>query len=158
MYLNPTCQRGLTIIEALVALLVISIGLLGIAGLQLVSIQQNSSALQHSKAVWAGYNMADRIRSNIANFANYTGIDTNSSYAQDCNSGPCNTNQLVTADAAEWADKIQDLPAGRGTVTGNADRLVVTVMWDDEGTGASGTNCSGNAQVDLTCYSITLVQ
>jgi hypothetical protein len=31
-------------------------------------------------------------------------------------------------------------------------------MWDDEGTGATGTNCSGDADVDLACYSITLVQ
>ena len=158
MHLNPSRQGGLTIIESLIALLVISIGLLGIAGLQLASVKQNSSALQHSKAVWAGYSMADRIRSNFANFADYTGIDTDLSYTQDCTSGPCSNNELVTADAAEWTVKVQDLPAGRGTVTGDATRLVVTVMWDDEGTGATGTNCSGNSQVDLTCYSITLVQ
>jgi type IV pilus assembly protein PilV len=158
MHMNPSRQAGLTLIEALVALVVISIGLLGIAGLQLASMKQNSSALQHSKAVWAGYSMADRIRSNFANFADYTGIDTDLSYSQDCTGGPCNNNELVTADAAEWTVKVQDLPAGRGTVTGNAARLVVTVMWDDEGTGATGTNCSGDADVDLACYSITLVQ
>ena len=158
MYLNLPRQHGLTIIEALVALLVVSVGLLGIAGLQLVSMKQNSSALQHSQAVWAGYSMADRIRSNVVSFADYTDIDTDLSYSQDCNSGPCSNNQLVTADAAEWTTRVQTLPGGRGTVTGNANRLVVTVMWDDEGTGATGTNCSGDAQVDLTCYSITLIQ
>jgi type IV pilus assembly protein PilV len=158
MHMSPSRQHGLTIIESMVALVVISIGLLGIAGLQLVSMKQNSSALQHSKAVWAGYSMADRIRSNFANFGAYPGIDTDLSYAQDCTGGPCNANELVTGDAAEWAAKVQDLPAGRGTVTGDATRLVVTVMWDDEGTGATGTDCSGDAQVDLACYSITLVQ
>jgi type IV pilus assembly protein PilV len=53
---------------------------------------------------------------------------------------------------------MRDLPSGRGQVTGNANLLIITVMWDDEGTGATGTGCGGNAQVDLTCYSVPLVQ
>jgi len=31
-------------------------------------------------------------------------------------------------------------------------------MWDDEGTGATGTNCGKDPAVDLTCYRVTLVQ
>ena len=151
-------QQGLTLIESMIALLVISIGLLGIAALQLTSMQQNSSALHHSKAVWVGYDMADRIRANVSRFADYAGIDSVNSYSQDCMSGPCNNAQLVTSDAEEWARKLQELPAGRGTVAGNANRLLVTVMWDDEGTGATGTGCSGDPAKDLTCYTITLIR
>lgn len=157
MHLNNSGQQGLTLIESMVTLLVISVGLLGIASLHLTSMQQNSSALHHSKAVWAGYNMADRIRANITRFGDYAGIDTVNGYSQDCSSGNCTTGQLVTSDAEQWARKVQDLPGGRGLITGNATRLVVTVMWDDEGTGATGTNCGNDPQVDLTCYSITLV-
>jgi len=158
MHLKPDTQRGLTIVESLVALVVISIGLLGIAALQLTSMKNNSSALQHSKAVWASYNMADRIRSNGIRFADYAGIDTVTGYAQDCMSSACNDAQMVTADAADWTNQVRGLPGGRGLVSGDPQRLTVTVMWDDEGTGATGTGCSGNAQVDLTCYSITLFQ
>lgn len=159
MYLkHPSRQGGLTIVECLVTLVVISIGLLGIAALQLTSMKQNASALQQSKAVWATYNMADRIRSNGVRFADYTGIDTSTAYSQDCSNNPCNDSQLVTADAAEWSAKVRELPGGRGRITGAPQQLMVTVMWDDEGTGATGTNCSGNAQVDLTCYTITLIQ
>jgi type IV pilus assembly protein PilV len=158
MCVNKSRQRGLTLIESMVALVVISIGLLGIAALQLTAMQMNSSALHQSKAVWAGYAMADRIRANNIRFADYSGIDTNDPYSQDCMSNPCNNDQMVTADAAEWTDYMRDLPSGRGQVTGNANLLIVTVMWDDDGTGATGTDCSGNAQVDLTCYSVPLVQ
>lgn len=158
MHLKTSSQQGLTMVESLVALVVISIGLLGIAGLQLTSMKQNSSALQHSKAVWASYNMADRIRSNGIRFADYAGIDTDTPYSQDCMSSACSDTQMVVADAAEWTDKVRELPGGRGLVSGDASRLTVTVMWDDEGTGATGTDCSGNAQIDLTCFSITLVQ
>jgi type IV pilus assembly protein PilV len=158
MYMNRSHQDGLTLVEAMVALLVISIGLLGIAALQLTSMQHNSSALHQSKAVWAGYAMADRIRANNIRFADYAGVDTNTLYAQDCMGSACTEAQLVTADAAEWSSTLRDLPGGRGRVTGDANQLTVTVMWDDEGTGATGTDCSGNAQDDLSCYSVVLVR
>ena len=157
MHLKGSRQRGLTLIESMIALLVISVGLLGIAALNLTSMQQHSSALHHSKAVWVGYNMADRIRANVTRFGDYAGIDTDNSYSQDCNAGDCTTGQLVTSDAEQWARKVRGLPGGRGMVSGDATRLVVRVMWDDEGTGATGTNCGSDPQVDLTCYSITLV-
>ena len=124
----------------MISLLIISIGLLGIASLQITAMKQNSVALNHSQAVWIGYNMADRIRANILQFGTYAGIDTSKSYAQDCMSAACTNAQMVTADAAEWATEVQNLPAGRGIVAGDATRLDVTVMWDDEGTGATGTN------------------
>jgi type IV pilus assembly protein PilV len=155
--LNPTRkQQGVTLVEAMIALLVISIGLLGIASLQLTAMSQNTSSLNHSQAVWYAYNMSDRIRANMTEFDNYDGIDTSNGYAQDCSSGPCSTDQMLVADAADWAAMLTSLPAGRGIVTSNADGLLVTVMWDDEGTGATGTNCGADPAVDLTCYTLTV--
>lgn len=147
-------QRGMTLIEALIALVVLSIGLLGIASLQLTSMKQNVSALNHSRAVWYAYSMSDRIRANITEFANYDGIDTSIEYSQDCLSQPCSNAQMRIADAADWADMVSNLPAGRGIIDDNADGLMVSVMWDDEGTGATGTACGPDPSVDLTCYSL----
>ena len=158
MYISKSRQRGVSLVESMVALLVISIGLLGIAALQITSMKQNASALQHSQAVWISYNMADRIRANITQFANYAGVDTSTTYSQDCMSSRCTNPQMITADAQEWATEVQNLPGGRGTVTGNAAQLVIAVMWDEEGTGATGTGCGNNPDVDLTCYTVTLVQ
>ena len=157
--LNPTrIQQGVTLVEAMIALLVISIGLLGIASLQLTAMNQNASSLNHSQAVWYAYNMSDRIRANITEFDNYDGIDTNNAYAQDCTTGPCGTAQMITADAADWSAMVTSLPGGRGMITSNADGLLVTVMWDDEGTGATGTGCGADPNVDLTCYTLTVAQ
>lgn len=157
--LKPTRnQQGVTLVEAMIALLVISIGLLGIASLQLTAMNQNASSLNHSQAVWYAYNMSDRIRANITEFDNYDGIDTSTGYAQDCTTGPCSTGQMLTADAADWATMVANLPGGRGMITSNADGLLVTVMWDDEGTGATGTGCGPDPGVDLTCYRLTVAQ
>jgi type IV pilus assembly protein PilV len=149
-------QQGVTLVESMIALLVISIGLLGIASLQITAMSQNASALNHSQAVWYAYNMSDRIRANISEFANYDGIDTSNSYTQDCLSSACTNAQMLTADAADWATMITNLPGGRGLITSTADGIVVTVMWDDEGTGATGTNCGTDPNVDLTCYTLVV--
>jgi len=152
-------QRGVTLVEAMIALLVISIGLLGIASLQLTAMSQNTSALNHSQAVWIAYNMSDRIRANIDNVGDavrYNGIDTDIGYSQDCTSNSCNPLQMVTADAADWTTMVQNLPKGRGTVVLNNNVLTVTVMWDDDGTDASGTGCDPTNANDLTCYRVAV--
>ena len=149
-------QQGVTLVEAMIALLVISIGLLGIASLQLTAMNQNTSSLNHSQAVWYAYNMSDRIRANTPQFLNYDGIDTSGGYSQDCMSAPCTNGQMLVADAADWSTMIGNLPGGRGIITSNADGLVITVMWDDEGTGATGTACGPDPAVDLTCYSLVV--
>lgn len=59
-----TRQSGLTMIEILVALLVLAIGLLGVAGMQTVSMQQTQGADQRSIAVLHVQTMADEVRSN----------------------------------------------------------------------------------------------
>ena len=152
-------QTGVSLVESMIALLVISVGLLGIAALQITAMKQNTSALNHSQAVWIGYNIADRIRANFVQFDSYAGIDTNSAYTQDCSISACTAPQIVVSDAVDWSTIVQNLPAGRGIITSpSASELVIAVMWDDEGTGAIGTGCGPDPAIDLTCYTVTLLQ
>ncbi len=159
MLIIKTTQRGVTLVEAMIALLVISIGLLGIASLQLTAMSQNTSALNHSQAVWAAYNMADRIRANVCDINDagiYNGIDTDDGYSQDCESNSCTNLQMVVSDAADWTDMVQNLPKGKGTVVFNNNILTVTVMWDDDGTDAAGEGCNPQNPDDLTCYRLAV--
>jgi len=161
--LNHRHQQGVSLIESMIALLVISIGLLGIAAMQITAMRMNTSALNHSQSVWIAYDMADRIRANYAQFDNYSAIDTNNIYTQECISSSCNSAEMITADAAAWSALIQNLPGGRGLVTSpipGTKELLIRVMWDDEGTGATGTDCptetKPDPKVNLTCYTITV--
>ena len=158
MLIRKQSQRGVTLVEAMIALLVISIGLLGIASLQLTAMNQNTSALNHSQAVWIAYNMSDRIRANIGEFQNYDGIDTDNGYAQDCVNNPCSALQMVTADAADWTTMVQNLPRGRGRVNLNGGVLTVTVMWSDDGSDVNGDGCNPANPNDLTCYRVAEAQ
>ena len=65
---------------------------------------------------------------------------------------------MRVADASDWAEMVESLPRGRGNITNNADGLLVTVMWDDEGTGATGTDCGPDPDVDLSCYQLVVTR
>lgn len=160
MLVKNKIQRGVTLVEAMIALLVISVGLLGIASLQITAVSQNASALNHNKAVWIAYTISDRIRANLPAFAAYNGIDTTGVYLQECETANCNNAQMVTADAADWQTMMTELPGGRGIISSNAanDGLLVNVMWDDEGTGVGGTTCDPTDTNDLTCYTLEVSQ
>jgi type IV pilus assembly protein PilV len=149
-------QQGVTLVEAMIALLVISVGLLGIASLQITAMSQNTSSLNHSQAVWYAYNMSDRVRANIEVIDNYDGVDTSLGYAQNCMASSCDNAQMLAADATDWATMVSNLPGGLGIITSNADGLLITVMWDDDGTGAAGTACGTDTTVDLTCYTLAV--
>ena len=156
-------QRGLGMIESLIALVIISIGLLGIAALQLNSMQQSASAHWHSQAVWISYEITDRISANSdssipATFRRYAGIDTQQDYEMDCQVNSCTSNDMVTADAADWARLVSSLPNGRGVIRsplGQPDTLVISVMWDDN---SGESNCTNGepASDSQSCYTVTL--
>ena len=159
MSMRKNIQRGVTLVEAMIALLVISVGLLGIASLQLTAMNQNASSLHNSQAVWYAYNMSDRIRANIGQFYTYNGADTSTSIAVDCMGTSCSAGQMVQSDIAEWATMVGNLPGGRGIIGNNADGFrMISVMWDDNGTGATGTGCDPDDADDLTCYTLMVAE
>ncbi|MDE1462555.1 type IV pilus modification protein PilV [Spartinivicinus poritis] len=95
-------QQGIGIMEILISILVLSIGLLGLAGLQAVGLKNNSQSFDRSYAVFLANNILDRIRANPT--ADYTtGInDAPSVAANSCETGTCNANALRDYDLAQW--------------------------------------------------------
>ncbi len=143
--------------EILVTIVVLSIGLLGLAGLQVSGLQNNQSSYYRTVAMQQAYNIADRIRANPAG-KDAGAYDSLSGTASDpgCISSGCTPAQMAQYDQYQWnTDNANLLPSGAGKVALNGKIFTVTVMWDDERTGATGTNCSGNTQVDLTCFTMS---
>lgn len=156
LILSRKRQAGIGMIEALIALLIISIGLLGIAALQIVSMKQSASANWHSQAVFYNYEMVDRINANRQAFVNYAGIDTDKTYGQDCQSKSCTFANMAVADAEQWTTMVDSLPEGRGFISEPTPGvLTVSIMWND---GADSSNCT-NGEADnigMTCFAVTI--
>src|SRR5262245_64878000 len=90
--------KGFSMIELLVAVLVVGIGVLGATGLQMVSLQQNRGAAQRSVAVQLAYDIMDRIRANPN--GNYGGLALGAAppAAPNCLGGACSQAQMVSFD------------------------------------------------------------
>ena len=132
-------NRGFTLLEILVALLVLSIGLLGLAGLQTFSLRNNHSAFLRSQAVVLAYDALDRMRSNRDQAMLGTGSAYNSTYSQaagsysatDCSSN-CTSSALATYDLAAWKAEVERLPAGAARISIDSNNKArVEVQWSD---------------------------
>ncbi len=133
MMKNPTfniargrCERGFSLIEVLVTLLVLAIGLLGLAALQAQGLRFNQVALVRTQATNLAYDIVDRMRANRANVAAYTAADP----GLLCDP----TVATVNMDLSCWYDDLAlALPAGGGAITANATAnfFDVTVRWVD---------------------------
>ncbi|EAR61474.1 type IV pilus modification protein PilV [Neptuniibacter caesariensis] len=164
-------QLGFNLIEVMIALVVISIGLLGLAALQMTSLQQNQSAYFRSQATLFAYDIADRMR------ANQTQADAGAYYVvsgateSNCinysgSASGCTAAQMASHDIAEWQAAIAaELPEGGGRVcrsdlTGDAveapdceadnsnNPTVVYVWWNDDKS-ASGATTQLTVSVEL---------
>lgn len=123
--------RGMTLVEILVALLVLSIGLLGLAGLQTMSLRFNSSAYYRTQATALAYGLADRMRANraAALAGNYDVALANPTPA--CGA-PDLSGTVPQDDISTWQMELAcRLPLGNGSIARNGDEFVFTVQWDD---------------------------
>lgn len=146
-----TKQQGFSLLEVLISVVVLAIGLLGIASLQISAIRYNHSAQLRSVAVAQAESMLDRMRANYVGvkagvYNSLSGIPT----LPTCTT--CTASESALRDLNQWnTANARLLPSGQGTVTRNGNHFIVTVRWDNNRTGAGGLNCSGNEKVDLTC-------
>lgn len=101
-------QRGFSMIELLVAVLVMGVGVLGVTGLQLISLQNNQDALLRAEGVQFAYDILDRIRVNPGGGAvpgvayNGVGLDDVPAAPTDCHANNCSPAQMVVFDIAVW--------------------------------------------------------
>ncbi len=125
--------QGFTLLEVLIALLILSIGLLGIAALQANTLRLNHGAYQRTQAIFLAYDMMDRLRANrVAALAGQCNIALGATLAG---------TSLCATDVTDWQDNFVAtiLPVGQGSIACNGGVCVVTVQWDEGRQGGSST-------------------
>ncbi len=156
-------QAGFSLIEVLITMIVLSIGLLGIAGMQASGLRNNHAAYTKTQATNLAMDMAERIRANPQGQAEYIGFSSDNapSESPDCISAGCTPAQLATHDKFEWsqplnADTKPVLPSGKGLVTQDVDQFIVTILWREvayDGMDINGDNNCGIEDLadDMAC-------
>jgi type IV pilus assembly protein PilV len=104
-----TRQAGFNLVEVMIAALVISIGMLGIAGLQLVSMKGSHQSFMRHQATFLVQDVVERIRANPSQIALYNNFNTDTAgsfscpAAKDCSSAVCSAQEMVNYDRSSIA-------------------------------------------------------
>jgi len=127
---------GATLIEVLVAIVVLAIGLLGLAGLQMTSLQSNYSAMMRTKATLLAYDLTDRMRARRQ--ATLTGAYDNN----------------ATGDRETWNTSVtQSLGTGaQGSVTRVGRDVTITIQWNDNRGRIKGSNDTTTSSTETFTY------
>ncbi|MFK7864757.1 MAG: type IV pilus modification protein PilV [Pseudohongiellaceae bacterium] len=148
-------QGGTTLMEVLVSLLVLSGGMLGMAGVQTVSLRNNQTAYYRTQATALSLDMVERLRANIVavqagGYDNVAGAATASCFT----AAGCNAGQMAAQDILDWSAQVAAaLPNGASTVCldatgndgtpgaaacdGNGRVYAIKIWWDDNRDGTA---------------------
>lgn len=138
---NHRKQRGFSLIEALITLFVFAIGILTVAGLQLISKKANFDAAQRTTASMLANDIAERMRGNLADngksLADYVvedlGGGTLALPGTDCTAVECTREQLAAWDLYEWE---QSLDGASETSAGGLSEPNACIRTDNDDGGA----------------------
>lgn len=176
-------QKGYFLLEILITVVVLSLGLLGVAAMQYTGLRDNNRSNERSLATIVAYDIVDRMRANrtgaqdgdyripdpttaptIPDGGSYNCIDD---FTDTTTSNICSSTEMANADLVQWWNNVLDvLPSGAAqiictdgagtvTVTCPAGSVhTVTIMWDDARTGATGTGCDPTDTNDMLCMVI----
>jgi type IV pilus assembly protein PilV len=130
---NGSRVRGFTMVEVLVALVVLSVGMLGISALYVISMRSGTSAIYRTQAVSLAHDLAERIRANRNANVAYANAAANNNCI---NAGVCTPAQLAANDLFVWnLQVLATLPAASWTVavTGGITPFtyLITVSWSE---------------------------
>lgn len=126
-------QRGATLLEVLVALLLLAIGVLGAVLVQTNALRYSASAADRTQATFIVYDLLDRMRANSDELAGYA-----VTVAAGCAAAQPGSS-VVATDLADFTHAVTCLlPAGHGAVVINGQQAAVTIGWSEERIVAGG--------------------
>ena len=144
-------QRGIGMIEVLIAVLVVSIGFLGMAALQAKALSTNNSAMARSMATIATYSILDAMRADLGSAE--SGAYTQTVTANSCSS--IGSGTLAAVQLTQWCTQLGDALGAVASTTGTVacsatGDCTITIQFDDSRAGKAGTTGSTGIQTVVT--------
>ena len=144
-------NKGFTLVEVLVSMVILAVGLLGIAGMQMKGLKTTGNANSITLDSYLAENLIERMRNNPQGVdgGGYNVSPVNGTVPTDPNCLPsCTSATLAQTDLYIWGQALSsDLPSGSGGVVPQGDgTFIVTVSWSDV------TELGPNASVQPLSY------
>ena len=134
-------MRGFSMLELLIAMLVVGVGVLGVTGLGALSLQHGRAAAAQANAVLLAYDLMERIRANPAGLAEGAYAHRGDA-SPDCAAGPCAAQQTAAFDLSAWRCALglgeanagcNALMNGQGALSVNGDAVEIAIRWRMQG-------------------------
>jgi type IV pilus assembly protein PilV len=147
-------QRGASMIEVLIALLLVAVTMLGLLGLQLRSMGLQKDSFERRNAALLASSFAERVTANFAGFeaGNYSGTllpDGTVPTLADCATAGCTAANIASRDFAAFARQVRmQLPGGAAAVATGAGNtgVLITVGWRDPQRATDTTSADGTCE------------
>ena len=163
-------QRGITLIESMVALVIAALGILGILGVQMRTLSDTSTTVRRAQAIRLIDDLGERMRTNpnaMVNLGSYVSKFATNPTVGSCASG-CDHAALAAYDLAVWKQAVRNsLPLGQaeifippaeaGVAAEQRRQLGIMIAWrENEGDGhktddIDATKGTASGGADVTC-------
>jgi type IV pilus assembly protein PilV len=145
---------GFTLVEVMVAMLVLATGLLGLAGLNAISLRKNHTAYLRTQAIVLAQDMADRMRAAAATpmpesaLAFYLAGAT----GDDCAANPCTVSQMAGYEVARWNQSLaRQLAGGEGKIMAEPGGIYnISISWLEHGDNPQSMEKASRRSVDMS--------
>ncbi len=148
--------NGFSLLEVLITILIVSMGLLGMAALIISGVRSNNVAHYRSVATKQAEDIADRMRANLAgvNAGDYNDLTVNIPTSSDCMASTCSAAQMAVYDHAQWnTANSRLLPGGQGTVNGSvAAGYTITLRWTEKDTNDEEADPNPGCPTNTRCF------
>ncbi|GAB1387196.1 hypothetical protein MASR1M59_23440 [Melaminivora sp.] len=158
-------QRGITIIESLVALVVAALGIMGVLGMQMRTLTDTQTSVRRAQAIRLIEDLGERMKANpnaLANLNAYVSDFSSDPSPGDCTTNACSNAALATYDMAIWKKNVKSsLPLGQAQIfiaPGEADaeagvrrQLGIMISWrENEKDNSADPNNNFKDYIDST--------
>lgn len=135
-------QGGSSLVEVLVAMLLMSFGVLAMTSLQAHGLQHSHTTDTRARATLLGHDLADRMRANVSPNGDWSAYeltalakssDNSVSLPSHCEgSTPCAFADMAARDLVQWQQHLaHSLPQGRGHVRSVGAQADIWILWED---------------------------
>ncbi|MPQ71331.1 type IV pilus modification protein PilV [Pseudomonas sp. MWU12-2323] len=153
-------QAGVTLIEVLVAMLVLAVGLLGAAALQLNALRYTDSSTTSTQASFIAYDLLDRIRANPCSNASFSPCSNPGADYQLAaqTAAPTTISSVRDQDLSDFANNVTNLGGSTQrsvSITGGV--VTISITWDDSRAANAANTAAGNTSAGTASITYTLV-
>lgn len=128
-------QKGFSLLESMIAIIVMVLGILGILGAQMKTLADTQASVRRAQAIRLIGDLGERLQNNPDALGNLSTYTTSPKTSNDCSSAVCTPAELATYDIKQWRTNVTNtLPGSNVNIflpQNSTNQLGVVIGWNE---------------------------